>query len=472
MNIMKRFFYFVGVILFTISAMGQTKQNPEVPAPIIFIYDASGSMWGQMEGKTKQEIAASVLATSIDNFAENQQIGLVAYGHRKKGDCTDVETLLPLTNTSKSDVTTAVKNIKPLGKTPLAFSAEKVIDQLRKSKERATIVLITDGIESCEGNICDVVTAAKKEGIDFKLHIVGFGLKKGETAQLKCAAKAGDGNYYDAADASGLGDAMTLVASETVDKPMGNHGIYATMNGKPIDAHVTVYKAGTENRAGHSRTYRDTSYVYLPQETYDLVVRPLENSKVAPITLKGVKTSNDERTYSIVSFDGGKFAITTTNNGKGWDSTLKIKDANGKVVNGARTYGKTKEIELNAGTYSIYIQALVMKGLNTTTTIKDQIVIGNQTTNVSYNFETGTAIIGSTLNGEPADASIKIKDAATGEQVYGGRTYKKDREVLLNPGKYNVTLVEVGVYNSSAKSAQFSMEIKARETVKVTKEIK
>ena len=126
---MKRFFYFVGVILFTISAMGQTKQNPEVPAPIIFIYDASGSMWGQMEGKTKQEIAASVLATSIDNFAENQQIGLVAYGHRKKGDCTDVETLLPLTNTSKSDVTTAVKNIKPLGKTPLAFSAEKVIDQ-------------------------------------------------------------------------------------------------------------------------------------------------------------------------------------------------------------------------------------------------------------------------------------------------------------------------------------------------------
>lgn len=450
----------------------QTKQAPEVPSPIIYIYDASGSMWGQMQGKTKMEIAASVLSNSINDFAENQQIGLVAYGHRKKGDCKDVEMMVPMSNTSKSQVASAVKGIKPLGMTPLAYSATTVIDQLRKSKDRATIVLITDGIESCDGNICDVVKAAKAEGIDFKLHIVGFGLKKGETEQLECAANAGDGNYYDAADASGLGDAMTLVASETVDKPNGNHGVYATMNGEAIDAYVKAYKSGTDNEAGYKRTYRDTAFVYLPQETYDLEVRPLENSKVAPITLKGIKTSDDKLTYSIVSFDGGTLAVTTTNNGEGWDSSLKIRDADGKVVNGARTYGKTKEIELNAGTYSIDIQALVMKGLHTTTTIKDQVLIGGQTTHVSYDFETGIAVIAGTYNGEPFDVGIKILDAATGENVYGGRTYKKDKEIILNPGKYNVTLVEVGVYNSSAKSAQFTIEVKKGETVRVTKEVK
>lgn len=469
---MKKLFLFAGVLLGTLSIFAQTRQAPEVPSPIIFIYDASGSMWGQLEGKTKMEIASSVLSTSINDFAENQKISLVAYGHRKKGDCRDVETLVPISNISKSKVASAVKSIKPLGMTPLAFSAETVISQLRTSKEKATIVLITDGIESCDGDICKVVSAAKKEGIDFKLHIVGFGLKESETEQLKCAAKAGDGNYYDAADASGLGDAMTLVASETVDKPDGNHGVYATMNGEPIDAYIRVYKAGTDNEAGYSRTYRDTSYIYLPQESYDIVVRPLENSKVEPITLKGVTTSNDKQTYSIVSFDGGTFAITTTNNGEGWDSTLKIRDANGKVVNGARTYGKTKEIELNAGTYSIDIQALVMKGLHTTTTIKDQVIFGGQTTSVAYNFETGKASIAGTYNGEQFDVSVKIKDAATDELVYGGRTYKKYRDVILNPGTYNVTLVEVGVYNSSAKSAQFTMEVKKGETVTVSKEIK
>ena len=56
------------------------------PSPIIFIYDASGSMWGQMDGKTKMEIASSVLSTSLTELPSNQNVGLVAYGHRKKGD--------------------------------------------------------------------------------------------------------------------------------------------------------------------------------------------------------------------------------------------------------------------------------------------------------------------------------------------------------------------------------------------------
>ena len=217
-----------------LTAYSQTKQNPELPSPIIFIYDASGSMWGQLQGKSKMEIASEVLATSINELPENQQLGLVAYGHREKGDCRDVETLVSMDNRSKEKIASEVKAIKPLGKTPLAYSAATVIDMLRKNGEQATIILITDGIESCDGNICDVVSEAKKEGIDFKLHIVGFGLKSNETEQLKCAAKAGDGNYYDAADAGGLSDVMPEVVTETVDKPKGNHGVYATKNGKAI----------------------------------------------------------------------------------------------------------------------------------------------------------------------------------------------------------------------------------------------
>jgi len=122
--------------------------------------------------------------------------------------------------------------------TPLAYAASQVIDGLRKSKKKATIILITDGIESCNGNICEVVTAAKKEGIDFRLHIVGFGLKANENEQLRCAANAGEGKYYDAADASGLSDVMNDATAETVDKPKGNVSVYAVKNGVAIDAWV------------------------------------------------------------------------------------------------------------------------------------------------------------------------------------------------------------------------------------------
>lgn len=66
-------------------------QESSAPSPIIFIYDASGSMWGQIDGISKMEIATDVLTTSINNFPENQNVGLVSYGHRREGDCRDVE---------------------------------------------------------------------------------------------------------------------------------------------------------------------------------------------------------------------------------------------------------------------------------------------------------------------------------------------------------------------------------------------
>ena len=159
-------------------------QDTLTPSPIIFIYDASGSMWGQLEGKTKMEIASDVLSGTIDSLPENQQIGLVAYGHRQKGDCKDVEFLVNVGKNNKAKVNQSLKNIKPLGKTPLAYSAMQVFDTLRVTKMKATIILVTDGIESCGGNICEVVKAAREEGIDFKLHIIGFGLKEGETEEL------------------------------------------------------------------------------------------------------------------------------------------------------------------------------------------------------------------------------------------------------------------------------------------------
>ncbi len=462
---MKNYLLLAGVLLCTFSSFAQTKQTPEVPSPIIFIYDASGSMWGQMEGKTKMEIASSVLSTSINDFAENQKISLVAYGHRKKGDCRDVEMLVPISNTSKSEVASAVKNIKPLGMTPLAYSAEEVIGQLRTSKQKATIVLITDGIESCDGDICKVVSAAKKEGIDFKLHIVGFGLKASETEQLKCAAKAGDGNYYDAADASGLGDAMTEVAGQTVDMPKGNLGVYVLKNGKPLDAQVQAYMAGTKNKVDQGRTYADTTYLYLPQGTYDLDVWQHSLNAISPVSIKNIKTANDQITYKTVSLDGAKLNLSISNNGTLWDSQIGVQTPEGKNVIGSRTYGKEKELQVDAGTYNIQLIARTVHGLEATHMLKDITVGNGEVTKASHDFKTGIAIIGGTLNGEPFDVGIRIKDIATGENIYGGRTYKKNKEIILTLGTYEVTLVEHGVYNSSAKSAVFNIEVKQGETV-------
>ncbi|MEM6725381.1 MAG: VWA domain-containing protein, partial [Bacteroidota bacterium] len=103
----------------------------ETSAPILFIYDASGSMWGQHDGKTKMEIATQVLGKTVDQLPETQAMGLIAYGHRRKGDCTDVEFLVPSAEGGNTAIKTALKKIKPLGKTPLAYSLSLVIEQLK-----------------------------------------------------------------------------------------------------------------------------------------------------------------------------------------------------------------------------------------------------------------------------------------------------------------------------------------------------
>ena len=445
-------------------------QEQDVPSPILFIYDASGSMWGQLQGKTKKEIASEVLSTTVNKLPSNQHVGLIAYGHRKKGDCNDIEFLIDLKNTSKDKVTKAVTNINSLGKTPLARSATLAINSLRETKTKATIILITDGIESCDGNICDIVKAAKTEGIDFKLHIVGFGLKEGETEQLKCAAKAGDGRYYDADDASALNDGLTEATSETIDEPEGNFSIYATKNGEAVDAWVKAVKTETDEEVDVVRTYRDTSYLYLPTGKYDLIIKPLENTKIQGITVS-VESIEGTIGHQTVSFDGGKINIITLNNGEGWDCTSKVMTQDGKTVGGSRTYGRPQIVEVNPGVYDIKVSALVMKGLEVSYTIEDVTVQSGKTVEVSHNFKTGKAMIGVKHGDILVDAVVSIKEKKSGQNVAGSRTYTSEssnpREFMLNPGIYEVSVSAVKKEYAGKKEV-FTIEVKQGETVEKT----
>lgn len=442
--------------------------SQESPSPIVFIYDASGSMWGQLQGKTKMEIATDVLSTTVQGLPEEQSVGLVAYGHRKKGDCKDVETLLGIDNNSKIKIAQALQAIKPLGKTPLAHSASVVINQLRQTNAKATIILVTDGIESCDGDICAVVRAAKAEGIDFRLHIIGFGLKAGETDQLECAAEAGEGQYYDAADAAGLGEVLNEATHQTIDDPAGNAGIYAIKNGIAIDAMVRAYDTKAKRRPIGVRTYRDTGYFYLPPSTYDLEITPLEGSKVKPITIKGVTSYDDRTIYRTVSFDAAKFSFVTTNNGEGWDCTVQIKDQDGKLVSGARTYGRPKVVEVNPGTYDIVIQALKMKGEETKTFL-DNVELNGGTVDVGHNFKTGKLYLNPTVNGASIDCTAKVINTATNKQVAVGRTYTKGIQFLINPGQYKVQVVPIGP-NRDKKPKEITLDIKQGQDLK--KELK
>jgi Ca-activated chloride channel family protein len=59
-------------------------------AEVAIVYDASNSMWGQIDGRHKVEIARKVLGELITDWQPGTPLALVAYGHRRQGDCADI----------------------------------------------------------------------------------------------------------------------------------------------------------------------------------------------------------------------------------------------------------------------------------------------------------------------------------------------------------------------------------------------
>lgn len=436
--------------------------------PIIFIYDASGSMWGQINGATKMSIASSVLKKSIARLDENQRIGLVAYGHRMEGDCRDVEFIIPLDNKNRNLINSSLEKLKPLGRTPLAFSATRVVEVLRKSGEAATVILITDGIESCDGDICTVVKAAKEDGIALKLHIIGFGLKDSETAQLRCAAEAGDGQYYDASNADQLGNVLEEATNQPVIDPPKNVFVSSWKKGNLIDSYVKAYPKGSTSYKTSARTYQDTGSMHLAPGIYRFEFTPLEGSNVAPVSIEHVLVPENGTIHRSVSFDAGTLSVLITNNNEGWDASVNLFDpVTKKNIAGGRTYGREKKYEVNPGTYNIEVTPMRIKGETVKFSAGQIVVTSNTESTFRHDFKSGIAKIGAVKNGQLVDVVVQITETKTNKRVSGGRTYVRPTtnpaEYILLPGTYQVTLK--GLKELQGIDKTFSMTIQPGKIV-------
>ncbi len=178
----------------------------------IIVLDASGSMWGQIHGKPKLEIAREALAEVLKTIPADTELGLIAYGHRDKGSCDDIETIVaPATGTAQA-ISDAAAKMQFLGKTPLTEAVRRAAAELHSTEEKATVVLITDGIETCQGDPCALAQELESSGVDFTAHVVGFGLTKEEGKQVACLAEDTGGQYITADDL----DSLTIALQATV----------------------------------------------------------------------------------------------------------------------------------------------------------------------------------------------------------------------------------------------------------------
>jgi len=171
----------------------------EPTSRILFIFDASNSMAGQWDGERKIDMAREVLFEMLDSLErlDNVEMALRVYGHQSPvppQDCSDTKLEVPFGPANSGAIRRTLRDINPKGTTPIAHSLELAPGDFPPCDHcRNIILLITDGIEACDGDPCRVSQNLQKRGIILRPFVIGIGNDPGFKETFNCI-----GEYYDA----------------------------------------------------------------------------------------------------------------------------------------------------------------------------------------------------------------------------------------------------------------------------------
>lgn len=274
---------FTLLLLLPLFSEAQGARRKEPKTRILFIYDASNSMNGKWQSANKNAIARKLLSQSLDSLAntENLELALRVYGHQKdyrKGqDCNDTKLEVPFGPGNVDKIKASLQGIAPKGTTPIAKTLEKAGGDFPFCDDcRNIIIMITDGIEECNGDPCAVSMRLQEKGIVLKPFVIGIGLDLEFRKSFECI-----GNYYDASDENTFKRVLNVVVSQALNSTTAQINLLDA-NGNPSETDVAIslydnYTGAllqsfmhTMNAKGHPDTLSLD-----PVGTYDMIVHTI-----------------------------------------------------------------------------------------------------------------------------------------------------------------------------------------------------
>ena len=256
------------------------------------VVDASQSMWGQIGGQSKMEIAKTTLEEVSYWLPADLDLALRAYGNTSpsdRKDCADSSLLVPFGERNREYVRHAIAGLRPTGQTPIAFALNQAAHDFGALQSDRTLVLVSDGIESCGGDPVAAARALRQQGI--VVHLIGFGLGNAadeDSASLQAIADASGGRYVTAGSAEELKAALaeTVATSFSV-----YHGSTEVASGSLGSADVMLLPEGDYRVQLHSSPPVQAEVSLAPRESVTRtlqktggVVSPLEQRDELPHT--------------------------------------------------------------------------------------------------------------------------------------------------------------------------------------------
>jgi Ca-activated chloride channel family protein len=199
--------------------------SPEIEDPrfkfkenlnVEIVLDASGSMNGSINGKTKMELAKEAITQFSSTLPEGANVALRVYGHKgtgsdkdKKLSCESSDIVYSMQPYSKDNFENSLGKFNPSGWTPIALALNKAKEDLSKfNAEQNTniIYLVSDGINTCEGDPVDVAKSLADSNISPIVNVIGFDVDAKGQEQLRKVADASEGIYANVNNQQGLSE--------------------------------------------------------------------------------------------------------------------------------------------------------------------------------------------------------------------------------------------------------------------------
>jgi Ca-activated chloride channel homolog len=286
----KRLILCLSFILYSTLSYSQNRIQQTIPEKtrILFVLDGSGSMealWGGTE--SRMDVAKRILVNLIDSLKVNPDVELAlrVYGHRftrQANNCEDSKLEVAFAKKNHATIINKIKDIKPKGVTPITYSLLQAAKDFPSTQGyRNILILITDGIESCNADPCATSVELQKKGVFLRPFVIGLGISGGRV--LDCM-----GQYIDSQNSTTFNEVLNETIKTTFSKTTVSVEL---LNGENLPTETNVNISFVNNVTGVS-AYEFVHYLDKNKKPDSVLVDPVLGYDITVNTLPTVTKRN------------------------------------------------------------------------------------------------------------------------------------------------------------------------------------
>lgn len=434
------------------------QQTPEFKPPltrILFVFDASNSMAGLWESDVKINIARRILISMVDSLQklDNVQLALRIYGHQSPvppQDCNDTKLEVPFGKNNGSIIRQRLRFITPKGTTPIANSLLQSANDFPECNDcRNIIILISDGIEACGGDPCEVSEELQRKGIVLKPFIIGIGIDEGFRATFDCI-----GHYYNANNEENFKTMLNVVITQALNSTTAQVNLLDE-KGLPTETNVNMsffdrYSGKLLNNYVHTINHRGNpdTLILDPLVTYRIVVHTIPG-----VTIDSFKVVPGKHSIAAASTPQGNLVVTSPALGTQYRNipVLVRKAGDKNTINVQELGDNCKYLK---GLYDIEIPVLPRIFMN-------NVEIKQSTTTTIEIARPGILTLITMANGY---GSLYSRNKDGLQWIYNFKQGTKNETIVLQPGSYLIVFRAHGV-KQSIYTISRNFEIKSGSSI-------